>query len=85
MELLSPIGPVYQAGTLSGNPLAMAAGLATLRILKDENPYAELERKSAYLEKCFAENIRSSGINATLTRLSSMVCLFFTRTKSYRS
>jgi glutamate-1-semialdehyde 2,1-aminomutase len=78
MEMLSPVGPVYQAGTLSGNPLAMAAGLATLRTLKDENPYEELEKKSAYLEKCFDENIRSSGIKATQTRVGSMLCLFFT-------
>jgi glutamate-1-semialdehyde 2,1-aminomutase len=78
MEMLSPVGPVYQAGTLSGNPLAMAAGSATLRSLKDENPYAELERKSAYLAKCFHENIRSPGINATQTRVGSMLCLFFT-------
>jgi glutamate-1-semialdehyde 2,1-aminomutase len=78
MEMLSPIGPVYQAGTLSGNPLAMAAGLATLRTLRDENPYAELERKSAYLENCIAENIRSANIKATQTRVGSMLCLFFT-------
>lgn len=78
MEMLSPLGPVYQAGTLSGNPLAMAAGLATLRILREENPYPELERKSAYLEKSFAENITSSGAKAMLTRVGSMLCLFFT-------
>jgi len=78
MEMLSPVGPVYQAGTLSGNPLAMAAGLATLRTLKDENPYSELEKKSAFLETCFADNIRSSGIKATQTRIGSMLCLFFT-------
>jgi glutamate-1-semialdehyde 2,1-aminomutase len=78
MEMLSPLGPVYQAGTLSGNPLAMAAGLATLRILRDENPYSELERKSATLEKAFAENIKAAGIAATQTRVGSMLCLFFT-------
>jgi glutamate-1-semialdehyde 2,1-aminomutase len=78
MEMLSPLGPVYQAGTLSGNPLAMAAGLATLRILREENPYPELERKSAYIEKSFAENIASSGAKAMLTRVGSMLCLFFT-------
>ena len=76
--MLSPVGPVYQAGTLSGNPLAMAAGLATLRTLRNENPYAELERKSAFLEKCFADNIRSTGVKATQTRVGSMLCLFFT-------
>jgi len=87
MEMLSPIGPVYQAGTLSGNPLAMAAGLATLRILRDENPYLELERKSALLEKGFAENIQSGGSKATLTRVGSMLCLFFTdqRVTDYES
>lgn len=78
MEMLSPLGPVYQAGTLSGNPLAMAAGLATLRILKEENPYPELERKSAFLEKGFAENIRRANVKATQTRVGSMLCLFFT-------
>jgi glutamate-1-semialdehyde 2,1-aminomutase len=78
MEMLSPIGPVYQAGTLSGNPLAVAAGLATLKILKDENPYPELERKSAFLEKHFAENILSTSVMATQTRVGSMLCLFFT-------
>lgn len=78
MEMLSPVGPVYQAGTLSGNPLAMAAGLATLKILVDENPYPELERKSALVEKGFAENIRYANIKATQTRVGSMLCLFFT-------
>ncbi len=78
MEMLSPAGPIYQAGTLSGNPLAMAAGLATLRTLRDDNPYAELERKSVLLETGFAENIRSVNIDATLTRVGSMICLFFT-------
>ncbi len=81
MEMLSPVGPVYQAGTLSGNPLAMAAGLATLRTLKDENPYSELERKSAFLEERFAENIRSANVKATQTRVGSMLCLFFTDQK----
>lgn len=81
MEMLAPVGPVYQAGTLSGNPLAMAAGLATLRTLKDENPYSELERKSAFLEERFAENIRSANVKATQTRVGSMLCLFFTDQK----
>src|SRR5581483_10024893 len=79
MELLSPVGPVYQAGTLSGNPLAMAAGLATLRMLKEENPYPELERKSALLAESFSENINRSDIKANQTRVGSMLCLFFTQ------
>ncbi len=78
MGMLSPVGPVYQAGTLSGNPLAMAAGLATLKILKDENPYRDLERKSAFLEQQFAENIRNTNVKAIQTRVGSMLCLFFT-------
>ncbi len=78
MEMLSPIGPVYQAGTLSGNPLAMAAGLTTLRILKKENPYPELERKSAYLADAFAENLKQAELPLTQTRVGSMLCLFFT-------
>src|ERR1035437_6993525 len=78
MEMLSPVGPVYQAGTLSGNPLAMAAGLAILQILKEENPYPELERKSAFLEHHFAENILAANVKATQTRVGSMFCLFFT-------
>jgi glutamate-1-semialdehyde 2,1-aminomutase len=78
MSMLSPSGPVYQAGTLSGNPLAMVAGLTTLRILKEQNPYAELERKSAYIAEQTAKNLEASGIRATQTRVGSMLCLFFT-------
>ncbi len=78
MELLSPLGPVYQAGTLSGNPLAMAAGIATLRIVMEENPYPELEKKSAYLADAFAANLQQAEIAATQTRVGSMLCLFFT-------
>jgi glutamate-1-semialdehyde 2,1-aminomutase len=78
MEMLSPVGSIYQAGTLSGNPLAMAAGLTTLNILKNENSYLELEKKSAFLEQHFAENIRTADVKATQTRVGSMLCLFFT-------
>lgn len=78
MAMLSPSGPVYQAGTLSGNPLAMVAGLTTLKILRDENPYPELERKSAYIAEQTAKNIETADISATQTRVGSMLCLFFT-------
>jgi glutamate-1-semialdehyde 2,1-aminomutase len=78
MKMVSPSGPVYQAGTLSGNPLAMAAGIATLEILRDENPYPALEKKAAYLAEAFAKNIKECSINATQTRVGSMMCLFFT-------
>ena len=79
MSMMSPAGPIYQAGTLSGNPLAMAAGLTTLRILRD-NPsiYAELEEKSKLLDAGLKDNIRKLGLNATFNRVGSMLCMFFT-------
>jgi glutamate-1-semialdehyde 2,1-aminomutase len=76
--MISPSGLVYQAGTLSGNPLAMAAGIATLKILRDEDPYPSLEKKSAQITNAFAENIKTAGIKAFQTRVGSMMCLFFT-------
>ncbi len=86
MEKLAPAGPVYQAGTLSGNPLAMAAGLAMLKIL-DETPdfYSELERKSAFLEKGIKENLKTAGINAVINRAGSIMTLFFTDLKEINS
>jgi glutamate-1-semialdehyde 2,1-aminomutase len=79
MEKIAPSGPVYQAGTLSGNPLAMAAGYAALKHIKD-NPgiYKELEEKSAYLENGFKENLKSVGKNYAMNRVGSMMCMFFT-------
>lgn len=78
MSRIAPDGDVYQAGTLSGNPLAMAAGLATLRILKRENPYAELDRKSEALFSGLEAAARHAGIPVTVNRMGSMGCLFFT-------
>ena len=78
MERIAPLGDVYQAGTLSGNPLAITAGLATLSVLKDGNPYPELERKAAILEEGFRENMNKLGLNYTQNRVGSMACLFFT-------
>ncbi|MDZ7625759.1 MAG: glutamate-1-semialdehyde 2,1-aminomutase [Ignavibacteriaceae bacterium] len=79
MEKIAPSGPVYQAGTLSGNPLAMAAGYAALKHIKDNpNIYKELEEKSAYLEKGFKENLKSLGKNYAMNRVGSMMCMFFT-------
>jgi len=79
MEKIAPSGPVYQAGTLSGNPLAMAAGFAALKHIKD-NPsiYKELEEKSSYLENGFKENLMSLGKNYAMNRVGSMMCMFFT-------
>jgi glutamate-1-semialdehyde 2,1-aminomutase len=78
MSMISPSGPVYQAGTLSGNPLAMAAGIATLKVLRDENPYPILEKKSAYLAQTFAKNSKDAEVRTFQTRAGSMMCLFFT-------
>lgn len=78
MDMLAPNGPVYQAGTLSGNPLAMAAGIANLEILNGEGVYQELEDKAAKLEKGILANIAESGIKAKLNRVGSMMTLFFT-------
>lgn len=77
MELVAPLGPVYQAGTLSGNPVAMAAGLAQLRMLQ-ENPeiYTELERRGAMLEKGLKNAL--SGIPVQVNRVGSLLTVFFT-------
>lgn len=79
MEMVSPSGPVYQAGTLSGNPLAMAAGFAALSYIK-EHPeiYVQLEKASMYLENGFKENLKSVGKNYAMNRVGSMMCMFFT-------
>lgn len=79
MEKIAPSGPVYQAGTLSGNPLAMAAGYAALKHIKDiPGIYRELEEKSSYLENGFKENLKSVGKNYAMNRVGSMMCMFFT-------
>ena len=77
MEHLAPVGPVYQAGTLSGNPVAMTAGLATLEALAEEGVYEAIEEKSAYLAAGLAENVRDLGCPVTLHRVGSMLCTFF--------
>jgi len=76
MNQIAPEGPVYQAGTLSGNPVAMAAGLATLRLL-DAEAYARLERTSAVLEKGIATAIRETGTAAAVQRVGSVLTVFF--------
>src|SRR5204863_2878013 len=78
MNRVAPAGPVYQAGTLSGNPLAVAAGLATLRRLQKENPYARLESLGARLERGLSEAAAKAGVAARVNRVGSMFTLFFT-------
>jgi len=77
MDQLSPDGPVYQAGTLSGNPLAMAAGLAQLRELDRANGWKLLEELGAQLEQLAGDAIKNAKIETTFHRLGSMFCLFF--------
>ncbi|MBN1577533.1 MAG: glutamate-1-semialdehyde 2,1-aminomutase [Chitinispirillaceae bacterium] len=79
MEHISPAGPIYQAGTLSGNPVAVASGLATLRVLREtQDLYGALERKSARLAQGIEANCRTLGIPAIVNRVGSMMTLFFT-------
>ena len=78
MDMIAPSGPVYQAGTLSGNPLAMAAGYAALNhIIENKNIYNELEDKSSYLEKGMKKNLDELGRNFAMNRVGSMSCMFF--------
>jgi glutamate-1-semialdehyde 2,1-aminomutase len=78
MQMVAPAGPVYQAGTLSGNPLAMTAGIATLKLLDEPGQYQELERKSARLAEGIAEAAHRGGVPIYQTRVGSMFCTFFT-------
>ena len=78
MEMISPAGPVYQAGTLSGNPLAMTAGIATLSVLKEEGVYEQLEEKSSYLEHGLKQAAEAAGLTLWFNRVGSMLCTFFT-------
>jgi glutamate-1-semialdehyde 2,1-aminomutase len=77
MQQLMPAGPVFQAGTLSGNPLAMAAGLATLHELREHPPYARLEELGRQLAAGLSEAARSAGLPHQVQRLGSMWTLFF--------
>jgi len=77
MNNILPAGKVFQAGTLSGNPLATAAGAATLRVLRDENPYPKLEKFSAKLEAGLLQAAKSAGVAASTARVGSMLTLFF--------
>lgn len=79
MDHVSPLGPIYQAGTLSGNPLAMAAGLAMLHHLQ-QNPgiYTQIDRTSTLIADGIREQLREAGLNFTLNQVGSMFTLFFT-------
>lgn len=78
MDYLAPVGPVYQAGTLSGNPLAMAAGLATLEALESARAYEYLETLGQQLQTGLTEAARAAGVAVRVQRLGSMFCAYFT-------
>jgi glutamate-1-semialdehyde 2,1-aminomutase len=89
MDYLAPLGPVYQAGTLSGNPIAMAAGIANLEELngkaesgkrkaENQNAYAQLEERGAQLEAGMKDAAKSAGVSVTFNRCGSMFCGYFT-------
>lgn len=78
MEQLAPTGAVYQAGTLSGNPLAMRAGIETLDLLEEPGAYERLEKTSADLERALLTVAEEAGVPATINRVGSMMTLFFT-------
>jgi glutamate-1-semialdehyde 2,1-aminomutase len=77
MEELAPTGPVYQAGTLSGNPVAVAAGRAALDMVERLDPYAELTERAGELERGLTEAFQGSGVPATINRVESLFSVFF--------
>ena len=84
MDHLAPLGPVYQAGTLSGNPLAMAAGLTQLKFLEEQDVFTKLEKLGAFLEMEVRATLKSSGLDYVFYRYGSMFCLFFTNQPVHR-
>ena len=81
MEMVSPLGDMYQAGTLSGNPIAMTSGIATLKELKKQNPYNDFEKTAAFLERVLLEAAKENGIALQVNRYGSMLNAFFTKEK----
>jgi glutamate-1-semialdehyde 2,1-aminomutase len=77
MQMVAPLGPVYQAGTLSGNPLAMSAGIETLKLLQAPGVYKQLEAKSAALEEGIAKAAAESGVSLYISRIASLLTAFF--------
>jgi glutamate-1-semialdehyde 2,1-aminomutase len=81
MKMIAPEGPVYQAGTLSGNPLAMTAGIETLKIISKPDTYKQLMKKSAALEEALRHASKRAGIKTKFYRAGSMFCTYFTDTE----
>jgi len=81
MQMVAPLGPMYQAGTLSGNPIAMSCGIATLKELKRQNPYKDFEKTASFLERALLAAAKENGIELQVNRFGSMINPFFTKTK----
>jgi glutamate-1-semialdehyde 2,1-aminomutase len=80
MAMISPEGPVYQAGTLSGNPLAMTAGIETIKELLKQGTYSQIEKRSEMLEKGLIDAAKRAGVKTRFYRAGSMFCTYFTDT-----
>lgn len=81
MEMVSPLGDMYQAGTLSGNPIAMACGISTLKELKKQDPYRDFEKTAAFLEREMKTAAKVNGVDLQVNRFGSMINPFFTKTR----
>ncbi len=81
MQKVAPLGPMYQAGTLSGNPIAMACGIATLKELKKQNPYKDFDKTAAFLERAMLAAAKENGVDLQVNRYGSMINPFFTNEK----
>jgi glutamate-1-semialdehyde 2,1-aminomutase len=79
MRMMAPVGPVYQAGTLSGNPLAMTAGIETIKVLNQTGIYEQLEDRTAKLEEGIRKAAAESGLDLYISRVASLITVFFTR------
>lgn len=81
MKMVSPLGDVYQAGTLSGNPIAMACGIATLKELEKQNPYKDFEKTAERIEKILLDAAKENNVDLQVNRFGSMINPFFTKEK----
>ncbi|MBA7658181.1 Glutamate-1-semialdehyde 2,1-aminomutase [subsurface metagenome] len=79
MDMVAPLGPVYQAGTLSGNPLAMTAGIETLKVLSQPGVYSQLEARASLLEEGVVAAANKSTIDIQVSRIGSLLTAFFSR------
>lgn len=81
MNMVAPLGAMYQAGTLSGNPIAMACGIATLKELRKRDPYSDFEKTAAFLERVLKTAAKENGVDLQVNRFGSMINPFFTKEK----